>query len=173
MEKNIRLKWDLSYWSSNLCVSQAVSFCIYEILQGGKTLEDFSDPGLIPYIPTSSTLENTVLNVGLYLARGRPNFEEVIISLKIKSMCSLRRKLLCIEYLCTWHCTKDFIYDTWNITDPLNQFLELAKGICISNIYTKWLIKHTQVWKTNGLRSVSFQTVNDNLLVESIRVHCT
>lgn len=59
-------------------------------------LEDFSDPGLIPYLPISSTLENTMLNIGLYLARGRPNLEEVIISLKIKSLCSLRRKLLCI-----------------------------------------------------------------------------
>lgn len=63
-------------------------------------LEVFLDPELIPYLPTSSVLENIVLNNGLYLARGRPNLEEVIISLKIKSMCSLRRKL-CIEYLCT------------------------------------------------------------------------
>lgn len=150
MDKNIRLNQVRSILLnlSNLCVPQAISFCIYEILQGGKMLEDFSDPGLIPYLPTSSTLENTVLNHGLYLARGRPNLEEVIVSLKIKSMCSLRRKLLCIEYLCTWHCTKHFIYAIWNTADPPNQLLELAKEICIYNICTKWLRKHTQVWKT-------------------------
>lgn len=70
MDKNIRLNQVRSILLnlSNLYVPQAVSFYIYEILQGGKMLEDFLDPGLIPYLPSPSTLENIVLNNGLYLS---------------------------------------------------------------------------------------------------------